>query len=128
MSLYFIALENTIDTYSMYQTLLGDSIANMQWVAWAIWKKRRIDPSSLFNISIYVLIESIIINCGFFLSLPFLRFHIKVKDTFLGQEIRCEITNHITSVMVYLSIEDGNNDIFLKEIIILIHNFSEPYF
>ncbi|KAL5644998.1 hypothetical protein ACJX0J_004130 [Zea mays] len=83
---YFIALEKTIHTYS---------IANMQWVAWAIWKKRRIDPSSLFNISIYVLIESIIINCGFFLSLPFLRFHIKVKDTFF-------------------SIEDGNSDIFLN--------------
>ncbi|KAL5646599.1 hypothetical protein ACJX0J_001987 [Zea mays] len=65
----------------------------MQWVAWAILEKRRIDPSSLFNISIYVLIESIIINCGFFLSLPFLRFHIKVKDTFF-------------------SIEDGNSDIF----------------
>ncbi|KAL5644595.1 hypothetical protein ACJX0J_002070 [Zea mays] len=54
----------------MYLTLLGDSII----------------------ISIYVLIESIIINCGFFLSLPFLRSILK-KDTFF-------------------SIEDGNSDIF----------------
>ena len=35
------------------------------------------------------------------------------RTLFLGQEIRCEITNHITGLMVYLSIEDGNSDIFL---------------
>uniref|UniRef100_K3Z2Q9 Endopeptidase Clp n=1 Tax=Setaria italica TaxID=4555 RepID=K3Z2Q9_SETIT len=35
------------------------------------------------------------------------------RTLFLGQEIRCEITNHITGLMVYLSIEDGISDIFL---------------
>nr|YP_010520061.1 clp protease proteolytic subunit [Indosasa crassiflora]UXP74745.1 clp protease proteolytic subunit [Indosasa crassiflora] len=35
------------------------------------------------------------------------------RTLFLGQEIRCEITNHITGLMVYLSIEDGIRDIFL---------------
>uniref|UniRef100_A0A3B6MIA2 Endopeptidase Clp n=2 Tax=Triticinae TaxID=1648030 RepID=A0A3B6MIA2_WHEAT len=35
------------------------------------------------------------------------------KGHFFDQEIRCEITNHITGLMVYLSIEDGISDIFL---------------
>nr|YP_009135134.1 ATP-dependent Clp protease proteolytic subunit [Greslania sp. McPherson 19217]AIM53305.1 ATP-dependent Clp protease proteolytic subunit [Greslania sp. McPherson 19217] len=35
------------------------------------------------------------------------------RTLFLGEEIRCEITNHITGLMVYLGIEDGTRDIFL---------------
>ena len=34
------------------------------------------------------------------------------RTLFLGQEIRCEITNHIIGLVVYLSIEDGISDIF----------------
>ncbi|KAI5007555.1 hypothetical protein ZWY2020_054615 [Hordeum vulgare] len=35
------------------------------------------------------------------------------RTLFLGQQIRCEITNHITGLMVYLSREYGIGDIFL---------------
>ena len=35
------------------------------------------------------------------------------RTLFLGQEIRCEITNHITGLMVYLSIEDNTRDFYL---------------
>ncbi|KAJ1259402.1 hypothetical protein BS78_10G152000 [Paspalum vaginatum] len=35
------------------------------------------------------------------------------RTLLLGQEIRCEIMNHITGLMVYLSIEDEISDIFL---------------
>nr|YP_009309017.1 ClpP [Joinvillea ascendens]AOS86760.1 ClpP [Joinvillea ascendens] len=35
------------------------------------------------------------------------------RTLFLGQEVRCEITNNITGLMVYLSIEDGISDLFL---------------
>ena len=35
------------------------------------------------------------------------------RTLFLGQEIRCEVTNHITGLMVYLSIEDDTRDLYL---------------
>lgn len=41
------------------------------------------------------------------------------RTLFLGQEIRCEITNHIPGLMVYLSIEDGCFMVFLEKFQVL---------